>query len=293
MNGASPWRSFGDFLTTLARCRVLVACVMAAGLPIFLRAADTNHLADADEIASEELKEMDGDPTILRRRAWLETEWNRNRDGSDKVEETLGGLWAWRVTDNLDWGARLKLNYEWYVAPENSGQSDDSGIGDTKVATGAAYRLNSKWRTGGGVELRMPTAEDNLGDDVWKLQEFAAIAWDATPWLSFSPSVEYNHSIAEENGASRQNNIELFFPVTVILPHRWAVTARYEEKIDFENDNYTTPSGKLILSKQFESIPIGLTASIKKPFNTQNKDFQFNFAITYFFQSKKARKPSA
>lgn len=293
MNEAGLGRSFAVSPTRLAACRVLMTTMMMAGLPIFLRAADTNELAGADEISSEELKEMDGDPTILRRRAWLETEWNRYRDGSDRVEETLGGLWAWRVTDNLDCGARLKLNYEWYVAPENSGKSDDSGIGDTKVAAGAAYRLNSQWRTGGGVELRMPTAEDNLGDDVWKLQEFTAIAWDATPWLSFSPSVEYNHSIAKENGASPQNNIEMFFPVTVILPHRWAITARYEEKIDFENDNYTTPSGKVILSKQFESIPIGLTASIKRPFNTQNKDFQFNFVITYFFQSKKAKKPGA
>jgi hypothetical protein len=266
---------------------LLVACLMAAGLPFSMRAMDTNELASADAIVTEELKALDGDPTILKRRVWLETEWNSYRDGSDGVEETMGGVWAWRVTDDLDWAARLKLNYEWYMAPENSGESDDEGIGDTQIATGLAYRLGPKWRTGGGVELRLPTAEDNLGDDVWKLQEFAAIAWDATSWLSFSPSVEYNHSIVEESGVSPQHNIELFFPVTFILPHRWAVTARYEEKIDFEDGNYTTPSGKLILSKQFESIPIGLTASIKKPFNTQNKDFQFNFAITYFFQSKK------
>jgi hypothetical protein len=257
-----------------------------------LGATETAAVSAEDEVVNQELQAQEGDPTILKRRAWLETEWSHYRDGSDKIEETLGGLWSWRVTDNLDWAVRLKLLYDGYLAPDHSGQSDDWGIGDTKLAAGAAVRLGEDWRAGGGLELRMPTAEDNLGDDVWKLQEFGAMAWDATSWLSFSPSVEYNESLAEENGASPQNNIELFFPVTFILPHHWSVMARYEEKIDFENNNYVTPSGKVSLAKQFETVPIGLVVSFKKPFNTANKDFQVNFAITYFFQSKKAKKPS-
>jgi hypothetical protein len=43
----------------------------------------------------------------------------------------------------------------------------------------------------------------------------------------------------------------------------------------------------LYLSRAFHKLPISLTASIKKPFNTANKDYQVNFVVTYFFQSKK------
>lgn len=236
-----------------------------------------------EQAAIQDLK-SETDPTILKRKVWLETEWNSYRDGSDKIEETLGALWARRVTDDLDWGVRLKLMYDWYIAGDSDNGSDDCGIGDTKLATGLAYRVDPKWRIGGGVELRMPTAEDHLGDDVWKLQEFGTLAWDATKWLSFTPTVEYNHSVCEEDDTSPQHNLELYFPATFILPHRWSITTRYEAKIDFEDDNYVTQSGKLYLSKSFENIPVNFTASIKRPFNTGNKDYQVNFVVTYFFQ---------
>jgi hypothetical protein len=73
-------------------------------------------------------------------------------------------------------------------------------------------------------------------------------------------------------------------PATFILPQRWSITTRYEARIDFEADNYVTQSGKLYLSKSFEKVPIHITASIKKPFNTANKDYQVNFVITWFLQ---------
>jgi len=261
----------------------LLAAMLVFALGVSpVRAAEAASGSAEEQIAEQDLKSLE-DPTILKRRAWLETEWNSYRDGSDNIEETLGGLWSWRVSENQEWAVRLKLLYEWYLAPDDSDQSDASGIGDTMLATGTAFQLGEKWRAGGGIELRMPTAEDNLGDDVWKLQEFGTVSWDATKWLTFSPSFEYNKSIAEEDGASSQNYLELFFPATVILPHRWSVTARYEAKVDFVEDNYVTQSGKLALAKAFEKIPIGLTASIKKPFNTQNKDYQVNFVVNYFF----------
>ena len=240
-----------------------------------------------EQVIADELKSLE-DPTILKRRVRLETEWNSYRDGSDNVEETLVGLWAWPISARQDWAVRLKLPYEWHFAGNNSGDSDENGLGDIKMATGMAYRLNDAWRVGGGLELRMPTAQNDLGDNVWKLQEFGTLAWDATKWLSLTPTVEYNESLCEENDASPQHNAELFFPATFILPHRWSITTRYEAKIDFENDNYVTQSGKLYLSKSFAKIPVGLTASIKKPFNTANKDYQVNFVIDMVLASRRS-----
>ncbi len=274
-------KPFKRLIPTLPVAGMLaISCVVQP-----IRAADATAEATASEeqVAGERLK-SETDPTILKRRVWLETEWNSYRDGSDNWEETLGGLWAWRLTDNADWAVRLKLPYEWHFAGHNPGDSDDNGFGDIKAAIGGAVRFNESLRAGGGVELRMPTAEDDLGDDVWKLQEFGTLAWDATRWLSFTPTFEYNESVAEENDASPQHYVELFAPATVLLPHNWSVTARYEAKVDFEADNYVTQSGKLYLAKHFRDPALGFTISVKKPFNTANKDYQVNFAMTYFFR---------
>lgn len=254
---------------------VMLAWALSA-LPVGAQTSKTDSQVAVEQLKSEQ------DPTILKRRVWLETEWNSYRDGSDKLEETLGALWAWRITDDLDWGVRAKFMYDWYLAGDNSAASDDHGIGDTKLAAGLAYRINPKWRVGGGLELRMPTAEGDLGDDVWKLQEFATLAWDATDWLSFTPTIEYNESICEVGDGSPQHNVELYFPATLILPRNWSITARYEAKVDFEDDNYVTQSGKVYVSKRLKKIPLSFAASYKKPFNTGNKDYQVNFVATWF-----------
>lgn len=263
---------------------VLVLSLMFTRQVCGAEAARESTPADATQATATQNLKSETDPTILKRKVWLETEWNSYRDGSDKIEETLGVLWARRITDDLDVGIRLKLMYDWYLAGDKAGAVDDNGVGDTKVATGLAYRIAPKWRVGGGLELRMPTAKDNLGDNVWKLQEFGTLAWDATEWLTFSPTFEYNQSVSEENGASQQNYLELYAPATFLLPHRWSITTRYEAKIDYEDYNYVSQSGKLYLSKSFQKAPINLTASIKKPFDTVNKDYQVNLIITYFFQ---------
>jgi hypothetical protein len=58
--------------------------------------------------------------------------------------------------------------------------------------------------------LRMPSESDVSGKTS-RLQEFAAVAWDAAPWLTFSPSFEHNHSVAEESGVAPEHFLELFF----------------------------------------------------------------------------------
>jgi Putative MetA-pathway of phenol degradation len=264
--------------------RVLMVALgpIAAGL-LVATICGADQLGDApdDMTVSAELKELT-DPTILIPRIWLETEWNKFTDGTHNVEETLGGLWSWRLSPDLDWAVRVKLPLEFHVAGDTPGDSDDAGLGDIKVATGTAIRLCKNWRAGGGLELRMPTGDHDLSDNVWRIQEIGALAWDVTPWFTFSPSFEYNQSLAEE-GSAPQHFIETFFPATFILPHGWAITGQYELKADFQNDNYVTNSAKILVAKQLEKVPLSFALSGKRSFDSGEKEFQVNFVVSYFF----------
>jgi hypothetical protein len=68
------------------------------------------------------------------------------------------------------------------------------------------------------------------------------------------------------------------------LPDRWAVTPRYEVKVDFANGDRVTHSGKLSASKMLEDWPLALTMSIKKTFDGGEKKFQINFVVTHYFR---------
>lgn len=268
-------------LMTIRFGLALITTVLTASTAI---AADQGApAAPDDQIGSADLKEL-SDPTILKRRVWLETEWNKFTDGASNIEETAGGLWSWRLSPDWDWAVRLKLPLEFHLAGNTPGDSDISGLGDIKLATGGAVRLSGNWRLGGGLELKMPTGEHDLSDNIWGLQEFGAMGWDVTPWLTLSPSFEYNQSVAEEGNASKQHFIEAFFPVTFILPRKWAITAQYEIKADFENDNYVTHSAKLQIAKELENIPLSFALSAKRSFDSGEKEFQANLVVSYYFR---------
>ena len=261
--------------------------LLALGLVGFGLAAVNVQAAEVATVTSEvpnaALKELN-DPTILTRRLWLETEWNKFKDSTNVVEETLGTLWPWRVSANQDWAVRLKLPIKFRFGSDTPGVSDIEGLGDIKIATGTAVRLSKTLRMGLGVDLQMPTGRKELSDNKWRIQEFAAIGWDITPWLTFSPSFEYNQSLAEEGGSAPAHFLETFFPLTFILPHKWAITLGYENKTDFENDNYVTHRGKLQVAKELESIPLSFALSIKRDFDSGEKEFQVNFVISYYFR---------
>ena len=144
----------------------------------------------SDYVRAADLKEQN-DPTILNRRVWMETEWNKFTDGTSIVEETLGSLWSWRVSENEDWAVRLKLPVKFRVGSDDPNVPDIGGLGDIKVATGTAWRLSKTTRAGLGLDLEMPTGRHELSDNAWRIQEFGAFGWDITPWLTFSPSMEY------------------------------------------------------------------------------------------------------
>src|SRR5947199_8392118 len=68
----------------------------------------------SDQVPAADLKERN-DPTVLTRRVWLETEWNKFTDGTSIVDESAGTLLAWRVSVNQDWAVRLKLQVKFRV----------------------------------------------------------------------------------------------------------------------------------------------------------------------------------
>jgi hypothetical protein len=258
------------------------AALVLALLLVIPALANAGATADGREIA-DELKAIE-DPSIFKRRVWLDTEWSSFKDSSDDLSLTLGALWAWRVSANQDWGLRIKVPLEFHTAGDTAGDSNEQGLGDLKVAVGTAFRLRDSLRTAAGLEMRFPTASDNLGANVWRPMLFGVVAWDVQPGVTFSPSGEYNKSIKELRGTAPQEFLELFFPVTFVLQRYWAVSPRYELKADFANDNRLTHSGKLSVTKRLEDQPLAFTLSIKKSFDGGAKKFQVNFVATHYFQ---------
>src|SRR4029450_1118194 len=240
----------------------------------------------SDQVPAADLKELN-DPTVFIRRIWLETEWNKFTDGTSTVEATPRPLGAWRVSENQDWAVRLKLPVKFRVGSDDPNVSDIGGFGDIKIAAGTAWRLSKRTRIGGGLDLEMPTGRHELSDNAWRIQEFGAFAWDITPWLTFSPSMEYNQSFSEEPSAAQLHFLETFIPLTFILPHKWALSVGYENKTDFENDNYVTNRAKIGIGKELESTPLSFYLQAKQDFDSGEKEFQVNFIVTYFFRSEK------
>jgi hypothetical protein len=235
------------------------------------------------EVFDADLRELT-DPTILTRRIWLETEWNKFNDGTSTVEQTLGGLWAWRLSSDQDWAIRLKLPAKFRFGSDVPGVADVGGLGDIKLATGTAFRVAKNFRVGGGLDLEMPTGRHEVSDNFWRIQEFGALAWDITPWLTLSPSTEYNQSFAEEGSTQPAHFLETFVPFTFVLPHKWAVSVGYEIKADFENDNYVTHRAKVLVAKELENVPLSFALSAKRDFDSGEKEFQVNFVVTYYFR---------
>ena len=260
----------------------LVLCMLVAGLPIEpVHAGQEASASEEEQRLVDEIKAQE-DPTILKSRAWFEAEWNDDRHDASLLEVTLGLRKGWRISDKQDWALQIEVPFKRTDFGDPGGNEIEAGLGDVRVAVGTAFHLSDTVRIGGAFELRMPTGERELSGNVWRAQELLALAWDATPWLTFSPKAEYNHTLERQDGASKQHFLELFLPATFILPNRWSITPRYETKLDFEND-IATHSGKLSIGKQIKKPELGLSLGLKVPLDRQNTDYQLSFTVTDYF----------
>src|SRR4030095_10243848 len=268
--------------------RFLLVTLVLLGARV-LPAAEPSSVYSAP-VAADQLKALN-DQTIIRSSVWLDSEWDQFKHGAEGATWTLGGLWGSRVSDRQDWAVRLKVPFVYDRSDEASGHADIGGLGDIEVATGTALRLNSAWRTGGGIELHADTASNPaLGGRVWRLHSAWSIAHDVADWLTLAPTAEYSHSIAEEHNVAPQRYLELSLPATFILRYNWSIATRYRAKIDFENGDRWTHTVDLGVAKRLSNIPVVLSATLEKPLDGGNKRFQVNFTMTYYFERYRVAK---
>jgi hypothetical protein len=83
----------------------LRVCAVIAVLSVAVKLHAADEEPATSEVSNADVKESTDQVTILTRRVWFETEWNKFEDGSSIVEQTLGTLWAWRLSADQDWGA--------------------------------------------------------------------------------------------------------------------------------------------------------------------------------------------
>jgi hypothetical protein len=274
------WSAFRIPCNSFARFLFVTLILIAARM---LPAVEPSPV-DSATAAAEQLKALN-DRTIIASRVWLDTEWDQFTQGAEKATWTLGGLWGWRVSDRQDWAVRLKVPFVYDRSDEASGHADIGGTGDIEVGTGTAFRLSDRWRMGAGIELHADTASNPaLGDRMWRLHPFWAVAFDVTNWLTLTPTAEYNHSIAEEHNAPPQRHIELSLPATFILRHAWSIGTNYKAKADFENGDHWTHTVDVGVAKRLSNVPVVLSATVEKPLDGGNKKFQVNFTMTYYFE---------
>jgi hypothetical protein len=234
--------------------------------------------------AVDQLKAL-RDQTIIQSRVFIDTEWDQFDGGAEEAKWTLGGLWGWHVRDQQDWAVRFKVPFVYNRSDESSGHADTGGIGDIEVATGTAFRLSDRWRTGGGVELHADTASNPaLGESMWRLKPAWGIAHDFTNRLTVTFNAEYNQSIAEEHNAPPQRYVELSSPTTLILPCDWSIGTNYKAKINFENGDRWTHTVDMGVAKRISNMPVVLSATVEKQLDGSAKKFEVNFTMTYFFE---------
>jgi long-subunit fatty acid transport protein len=239
--------------------------------------------SSTDPTAAEQLKQLN-DQTIIGNRISLGSDWSHFKDGAEKATWTLAGLWGWPISDRQDWGVRFKLPFAYHRSDAGSDHAEVIGVGDAEIGTGPAFRLNDTWRTGGGIELHADTASDRaLAESVWRLKQGWGVSHDVTKWLTLTVNADYDHSIVEKYDVRPQSYLELSLPVTLILPDRWSINARYRAAVDFENGDrwgYTVGAG---VAKRLSKLPIALSASVEKPLGS-GKRFQASITIVYYFE---------
>jgi hypothetical protein len=248
--------------------------------PCFAAAAANG---DTERIEREELEQNDN-PTILGRRVWWENEYSNLHRGAWQHKLTLGGLYAFSLSPDHEWGVRLELPLVYVNGGRVPGADNDAGLGDIELAVGAAWRLAPRFRAGCGLETKFNTATpDALGDGTIQLKPLVATSWDAAGWLTVAPNSTYNDSVATERGASDVSNLELNFPFIFLLPRRSSLTVEYKGKVDFEHDDAYSSTLKIGAGKLLTGW-MQLYASTEAPLGPDPANFRVTVGMNYFFE---------
>lgn len=257
----------------------VLGAALVIGQPCF--AAD-DVTEETERIEREELEQNDN-PTILRRRVWWENEYSDFHEGAWQNKLTLGGVYAFSLSPDHEWGVRLKLPLAYANGGRVPGAVNEAGIGDIEFAFGTAWRLAPTFRAACALETKFDTATpDALGDGTTQLKPILAFSWDAARWLTLAPNFVYNDSVAAEPGAADVSNLETNVPFIFLLPERWSVTAEYKGRIDFQQASEysnTLKIGTGTLLTHWTHV----FASAEVPLEAATVNFQVTVGMNFFF----------
>lgn len=238
---------------------------------------------ETERIEREQLEQNDN-PTIVRSRVWWENEYSDRHQGAWQAKLTLAGVYAFSLSPDLEWGVRLKLPLVYANGGRVPGADDEAGLGDIEFAFGMAGRLTPTFRALCALETKFNTATpDALGDGTTQLKPILAFSWDGASWLTLAPNFVYNDSVAAERDAADVSNLEANVPFIFLLPDRWAVTAEYKGRIDFEQANEYSNTVKLGTGKLLTERT-QVFASVEVPLEAATANFQVTVGMNFFFE---------
>jgi hypothetical protein len=267
--------------------------ILFSGLQVSLLAEEPSVAAAAglglESVSTEHerlknLKDL-ADPTMIRRRVWMENEWKNLEDGAFNNKLTFGFVWGWKINETQDLGLRLKAPLAFHEAGSSAGDSDAFGIGDIDLAAGTVFHLSERVRTGGGLELRIDSAsDDSLGDNRWRWSPSWGVSWDISKNVRTQLSVQYNHSFSEEAGVARERTLEVSLPLTFVLPDDWSVTVEYKPKVDFEKHGRWENIVRGGVSKHLKNHPVAVSLFFEKPLTAKTDEYKVVLGITRFLK---------
>jgi hypothetical protein len=246
------------------------------------QAPSSNNSSDIIEERKTDLFELD-DPTILKRKVGLENRYTDLKDGAARYKAIMEGLYALGLSDNIDFGLRLKIPIVHYFSSNDPADSDATGLGDIEFAFGPAFRLRKNLRTFFGLETQFNSAtNDKLGDDSIILRPLYTLAWSATSFMDAVLNLEYSNSVFEETGQGKTHSLLIAIPITFSLPKLWSLTIEWRGKAIFVAPQEFQNSIRPGVAKAFKKVPITLFAKFDIPINDAR--FETRFGFFYFFK---------
>ena len=137
------------------------------------------------------------------------------------------------------------------ISSENPDGDFIFGLGDAYTQAALIYTFDPRWAAGVGLRLIMPTGEENLTSDKWRLMPQAAVR-TMLPEISsgsyFTGLVRYDQSVAGDPSAKTISNLQLAPTLNISLPDRWFITfyPNPDIRVNF-GDPVTGQTGRLFL----------------------------------------------
>lgn len=220
------------------------------------------------------------DPTLISRRLLTQFEHEDREAGASSSEWSWNARGAFLLQENLAFGLQLDAPWRWVDRAAESA----SGFGDLEARAGVVGRFSERTRWGLLMNMKLPTASDDLlGDDLVELRPIAALRWEATTWLELGAGVEYSFTPRDE-GADRVSALELKVPVVMKLAEALSGSASYNPRW---NDVTGSWRHRLELGLTWLLGPrkdYALTLGGEIPLTDEPFDWKASIALAWYFK---------